>query len=439
MEFDLIKKKYFNVTWKKLRALNIDNIKNTSIVLLGLDIPLFVIDYLNLKRGYWISNSAYQELFFAHMLLSVICLFYIAAYYGYKDKILSNDFYSKLNIWVFMVLILNVGAFISGKIDQNIHGQITVYIFTCFYFSFFVYQKPLYTLLTYFQSYAFFVFLLFLSQPNPEVRFGHIGNSLIVVVLACLIQIKVSGFMHNHHIYKFNLENIVDEKTKELKQSLEQVQKLDRINIAEEMAVTVAHEIRNPLTTIRGYLQLLRQKQTDQIEYFDLMISEIDRTNDIITGLLSISRTKVTIMNLGNLARSVKNLLPLIEADAINKEMSLRSNINTVGDTDFNEQEIIQLVLNLSRNGLEAMSKGGVLTINVYEEKEEIILSVQDQGEGIPQHVLNQLGTPFFTTKDMGTGLGLVICNSIIERHKGKMEIITSPQGTRFNVHFQRP
>lgn len=436
MEFDLIKKKYSNNTWNKLNALNTDHVKNTSIVLLCLTMFLFVIDYSNIKRGFWISNPAYQELFLAHILISVVCFFFVVSYYGYKDKIQSNESYFKLNARIFLVLILNIAAFISGKIDQNIHGQITVYIFVCFYFSFFVYQKPVYTLVTYFQSYAFLVFLLFLSQPDPEVRIGHIGNSFIVVVLACLIQIKVSEFMHNYHIYKLNLENIVDEKTKELKQSLEQVQKLDRLNIAEEMAVTVAHEIRNPLTTIRGFLQLLRQKQSDQVEYFDLMISEIDRTNDIITELLSISRTKLTIMNAGNLARSVKNLLPLIEADATNREMYLRSNINSVADTHFNEQEILQLVLNLSRNGLEAMDKGGVLTINVYEENDEIILSVQDQGEGIPQHIMDQLGTPFFTTKDMGTGLGLVICNSIIERHKGKLNIMTSSKGTLFNVHF---
>ena len=93
--------------------------------------------------------------------------------------------------------------------------------------------------------------------------------------------------------------------------------------------------------------------------------------------------------------------------------------------------------MNLYRNGLEAMSPGKVLTISTYMEDENyVVLAVRDQGEGIKPEILEKLGTPFFTTKDNGTGLGLGVCYAIAARHHAKIEIQTGPEGTTFFVKF---
>ncbi|MHB1126144.1 MAG: ATP-binding protein [Bacillota bacterium] len=103
----------------------------------------------------------------------------------------------------------------------------------------------------------------------------------------------------------------------------------------------------------------------------------------------------------------------------------------------MDDKEIRQLIINLARNGLEAMPPGGVLTIRTYLEGKEVVLAVEDRGKGISSEVMNKIGTPFFTTKDNGTGLGLAICYSIASRHNATLKIETSPEGSAFFVRFE--
>jgi signal transduction histidine kinase len=102
----------------------------------------------------------------------------------------------------------------------------------------------------------------------------------------------------------------------------------------------------------------------------------------------------------------------------------------------MDEKQIRQLVLNLVRNGIEAMSRQGELTITTSRKKDWVVLSIEDQGNGIPPEVLEKLGTPFFTTKEKGTGLGLPVCYRIAERHNARIEIKTGKRGTTFMVSF---
>lgn len=103
----------------------------------------------------------------------------------------------------------------------------------------------------------------------------------------------------------------------------------------------------------------------------------------------------------------------------------------------LDEKEIRQLILNLVRNGMESMSAGGMLTIKTYMDGDSVVLAVEDQGGGIDPEVRDKIGTPFFTTKDYGTGLGLATCYSIAERHGAKVEIDTCPAGTTFSIYFR--
>ncbi len=99
-------------------------------------------------------------------------------------------------------------------------------------------------------------------------------------------------------------------------------------------------------------------------------------------------------------------------------------------------EEIRQLILNLCRNGLEAMKADGCLTLKTYKDGQNVVLSVRDEGIGIPIENLDMLGKPFFTTKDNGTGLGLANCYNIATRHKAKIDINTGLNGTTFFVTF---
>ncbi len=107
-------------------------------------------------------------------------------------------------------------------------------------------------------------------------------------------------------------------------------------------------------------------------------------------------------------------------------------------ELDLDEKQIRQLVLNLTRNGIEAMSQRGELTVKTRLKRDGVILSVRDRGKGIAPEALARLGTPLFTTKEKGTGLGLAICYRIAESHNAKIQIKTGPRGTTLTVLFMK-
>jgi len=236
------------------------------------------------------------------------------------------------------------------------------------------------------------------------------------------------------------LEGIIRDITHRKK--LEQMTALfDRMSMVGSMAATVAHEIRNPMTTVRGYLQFLGKKekyQTDK-EKFELMIAELDRANSIIREYLALSHDKMVNLQKCSLNGIIEALFPLIQADANSSQVGASFDLSVIPELLLDENEIRQLLLNLVRNGLEAMPAGGNLIIRTALLAGKVVLSISDQGSGIPAQVLEHLGTPFFTTKETGTGLGLPICYQIAHRHNASIKIDTSEQGTTFFVYFSQP
>jgi two-component system, sporulation sensor kinase E len=215
--------------------------------------------------------------------------------------------------------------------------------------------------------------------------------------------------------------------------------RLDRLNLVGQMAAGIGHEIRNPLTTVRGFLQLLGDKEEFQKfnSYFELMIEELDRANSIITEFLSLAKNKIVNLKPLSLNLVIKKLFPLIQADAMVRDKDVVMDLQETEILLLDEEEIRQLILNLARNGLEAMSGGGKLTIRTFMDCDEAVLVVEDEGSGINAENLEKMGTPFFTTKESGTGLGLATCFSISARHKAAINIETSPSGTSFFVRFE--
>lgn len=215
--------------------------------------------------------------------------------------------------------------------------------------------------------------------------------------------------------------------------------RLDRLNIVGEMAAGIGHEIRNPLTTVRGYLQMF-QRKTDFTRYQDqigTMIEELDRANYIITEFLSLAKNKVVKLTPGNLSNSLHALFPLMQADAFRHNHKLEMEICDTPNILFDEKELRQLLLNLVRNAFEAMQPGGTVTIKNYFENEKVVLAVHGTGTGIPKEVLANLGTPFVTTKETGTGLGLALCYRIAARHSAEVDIKSSTKGTSVFVNFR--
>ncbi len=235
------------------------------------------------------------------------------------------------------------------------------------------------------------------------------------------------------------VEGIIRDATAR-KQLEQELFRLDRLNIVGQMAANIGHEIRNPLTTVRGYLQVMSRKQ-DLEQYgdnFRLLLDELDRANALITEYLSLSKNRLTDQQPRNLNTIVESLFPLILADAAITNHVVRLELGDLPELPLDEKEIRQLLLNFARNGLEAMRPGKMLTIKTAADDSTVILAVQNEGPEIPPEIMEKLGIPFFTTKENGTGLGLAICYSIANRHRAKIHIDTGPRGTTFSVVFPR-
>ncbi|ACV64538.1 signal transduction histidine kinase, nitrogen specific, NtrB [Desulfofarcimen acetoxidans DSM 771] len=224
------------------------------------------------------------------------------------------------------------------------------------------------------------------------------------------------------------------------KQLEQEIARLDRLNLIGEMAAGIGHEIRNPMTTVRGFLQMMAEKNDclKYKQYYDLMIEELDRANSIITEYLSLAKNKCVNLKIQSLNQILDVLYPLIQATAMREDKFIVLSLGDVPNLLLDEKEIRQLILNLSRNGLEAMSPGGKLIIKTMTCSGKVALVVQDEGSGIRPEIIKKLGTPFFTTKNNGTGLGLSVCYSIANRHKATLKVESNNMGTTFSVWFNQ-
>lgn len=218
-----------------------------------------------------------------------------------------------------------------------------------------------------------------------------------------------------------------------------ELQRLDRLNIVGQLAASIGHEVRNPMTTVRGYLQFLQNKEETKSlsQQFAIMIEEIDRANAIVTEFLTLANNKVINPVRKNLNDIISALTPLLAADALVGNHILKVNLTNIPDALLDEKEVRQLVLNLTRNAFEAMGTGGHVTIETYADESYAVLAVKDTGPGIPQDILERLGTPFVTTKENGTGLGLAVCYSIAARHQAQIMIQNTHPGACFSVRFK--
>jgi nitrogen-specific signal transduction histidine kinase len=214
--------------------------------------------------------------------------------------------------------------------------------------------------------------------------------------------------------------------------------RLDELNLVGKIAGSVAHEVRNPLTVVRGQLQLLGwntllKKYNEQLE---TMISEIDRAVEMLTELLYMSRPSQTRMERQNINEILNHLYQLLNAEALVNLQEVVYQLGEVPDVMLDKKRFRQVVLNLVNNGLQAMDEHKQVIVKTYASDGKVYFIVKDHGKGIPPEVLKKLGTPFVSTKASGTGLGLAACYNIIAEHQAKIEVETGPQGTTFTIIF---
>ncbi|SDN61003.1 two-component system, sporulation sensor kinase A [Fictibacillus solisalsi] len=229
---------------------------------------------------------------------------------------------------------------------------------------------------------------------------------------------------------------VVSRDLTERKKTEEMLRKSDKLSVLGQLAAGVAHEIRNPLTSIKGFLQLLESKAQDNNEYYEIMLSEIDRINSIVSEFMVLAKPQVMNLVPTNLTQLLRHVISLLETQAILMNVQIHfhaeENLPLVSSAD---SQLKQVFINLLKNSIEAMPEGGNIYISVRQQAELLSVSFTDEGCGIPKELLPTLGEPFYTTKEKGTGLGLMVCYKIIENHGGTIQVASEVgQGSTFTV-----
>ncbi|MBI5250395.1 MAG: PAS domain-containing protein [Desulfomonile tiedjei] len=207
------------------------------------------------------------------------------------------------------------------------------------------------------------------------------------------------------------------------------------------LSAGVAHEIRNPLNSIRGFIQYFQKKlalDEEDYKYTDLMLTEVDRLNRVISKLLAYSKPREPRLSVRSAEEILDHCIRVLEREATEAGVEL---VRPPGDRNaplvmMDTDQMTQVFLNILINAVEASPSGGKITIkSEADSRGRLQITIEDSGEGIPRENLDKLFDPFFSTKKKGTGLGLAIVKSIIESHEGEIEVESEPgKGTRFII-----
>jgi two-component system, sporulation sensor kinase B len=206
-----------------------------------------------------------------------------------------------------------------------------------------------------------------------------------------------------------------------------------------ELSASVAHEIRNPLTVTNGFLQLLHQSQTitpTEKQYVEYSLQELERAEHIVSDFLAFAKPQSENMVYSNFKHETEYVQNIMIPYANMHQVDIRYTFANSLHKHYDKNQIRQCFINLYKNGIEAMKEnGGTLFINVFEQRNKIMIQIKDTGTGMTKEEISQLGKPYYSTKKEGTGLGMLMVYSTIHKLKGKIEVESEKgKGTTFLI-----
>ncbi|SDS85238.1 two-component system, sporulation sensor kinase B [Paenibacillaceae bacterium GAS479] len=223
----------------------------------------------------------------------------------------------------------------------------------------------------------------------------------------------------------------------------ERIIRSERLNVVSELAASVSHEIRNPLTVTSGFLQLLNKSKSitpEEKGFVELSLQELNRAEKIVSDYLSFAKPQLDNMVYSNMLMELEYTKNIIMPYASIHKVEVKFSFNNTLNKSYDRNQIQQCLINLYKNGIEAMKEkgGGTLTIEASERNQTIIISVQDTGIGMTKEEISRLGKPYYSTKAEGTGLGMLMVYSTINKAGGTIEV-HSVQGAGTTFHLIIP
>ena len=252
-------------------------------------------------------------------------------------------------------------------------------------------------------------------------------TSNVVVPIAFILFLSIFGFLL---LSRFNsyLNGLVN--------AYEDAKQKEKLAVVGQMAASIAHEIKNPLSALKGFTQLQQERDKENENYYPIMLNEIDRINIIVSDLLILGKPNGITKSYVSIEEIINYVISINELQASRQSIMIRTETEKQLPYLYcDENQMKQVFLNLIKNSIESMLDGGVIDIKAQLINNHFIISVQDEGEGIPHEQIEKLGEPFYTSKPNGTGLGLMVTRKILEEHNGRLEISSIPKkGTKIDV-----
>ncbi|MGG1553180.1 ATP-binding protein [Paenibacillus ferrarius] len=271
-----------------------------------------------------------------------------------------------------------------------------------------------------------------LKLDSELPKLTGIQNTYGIATYPSDAQTKDDLILHAEH-------NLFMKKRDSLLKQEEHMQRSEKLRVVGELASGMAHEIRNPLTTVRGFLQLAKASGYNIETWYNLIMDEVNRMSDLTGEFLQFSKPHRTDFRTDSLHDCILKVISLMESEATSSGHVIHFQ-DLAADEIFmlmDQDKMTQLLLNIVKNACEAMETNGSIHIQVSRDPKNATLVIADNGPGIPSEYLEQIFHPFFTTKETGTGLGLSICYKIVQDHHGTLEVESElDKGTRFILTF---
>lgn len=226
----------------------------------------------------------------------------------------------------------------------------------------------------------------------------------------------------------------------ELERSNQQLQmQAQKLAVAGQIAAGIAHEVRNPLTSVNGFLQLMKTQYPERTDYFDIIFSEIKRIDFVLSELLVLAKPQSVHFQEVQLHGLLEQVITLLKTNAVLSNIDLKQPFKKqdAGAILADANQMKQLFINLIKNAIEAMPEGGSIYISTEKLMNEWKITIQDEGKGMSEEDIQKIYDPFFSTKTEGTGLGLTICATILKDHHGRMDVVSElGKGTTFHIYL---
>ncbi|XJZ28943.1 ATP-binding protein [Bacillota bacterium Lsc_1132] len=247
-------------------------------------------------------------------------------------------------------------------------------------------------------------------------------------------------------LFRFNQD--LREKRDYLEKTVEEMrgaaQTVDHHHNIENLAAGIAHEIRNPLTTVKGFLQLLKPhlKELGKEQYAEVALEEINRANDIIFEFLNAAKPQTDVSKDSSLNKLVQDIVILYESEAILRNIEMITSLSSFDvSIPIAPKQLKQVLINILKNAMEAIDESldsnRIISISTIINSGNASIHISDSGCGMTNEVLNHLFMPFYSTKEKGTGIGLSMCKKIIEENGGTIHVESEVhKGTTFRITF---